>query len=502
MHKLKKLESSFNKLNVSNKDSNSTNAIITKTDVITGNHQSSNKQELDETSLNINHKNCSYCGKPFTEELWCKKCDPFRMIEGWTSRNNDLDKFIKDTIYDARNEKNEYKVKFLEWVPFDKFKDVKQIGIGGFAKVFSATWIDGNADYYKQDDGSWKKKEPDTINVALKRLNGSQNMSTEYLNELKIQWDYYKSTADIGLLKFYGMTKDPETEEFMMILQFADKGNLRSVLSHNFNNILWKDKICYLDWLAYGLKSLHELGYFHKDFHSGNILQVGHKSYISDFGLSGSSNKQKSDDKVCGVLPYIAPEVLNGEPYSLSSDIYSFGVIMTELSSGKPPFHKRKHDTTLALEICNGLRPEFGKGTPEIYKKLAYKCMNANSNQRPTASELYDIIDFWDGFIRKISQEKEIFGYKDEEIRAMFEEANKEIPNISTSYEKNPDAIYTSRLFTFNNLTKPINSSLITSYLDDEKNNKDCQDSKLFDLEVSSSLQLKDDNSNEDDVNN
>ncbi|EXX62505.1 Cdc15p [Rhizophagus irregularis DAOM 197198w] len=315
-------------------------------------------------------------------------------------------------------------------------------------------------------------------------------MSAEYLNELKIQWDFYKS-EDI-LLKFYGMTKDPETEEFMMILEFANKGNLRSVLSHNFNNILWNNKILYLLWLAFGLKSLHELGYFHKDFHSGNILQVDHKSYISDFGLSGPSTKQKSDDKVCGVLPYIAPEVLNGEPYSLSSDIYSFGVIMAELSSGKPPFYKRKHDTTLALEICNGLRPEFGKGTPEIYKKLAYKCMNANSNQRPTASELCDIIYFCANSIEEYYQEKEIFGYKGEEIKVLFEEANKEIPNISTSYEKNPDAIYTSRLFTFNNLTKPINSSLITSYLDDdEENNKDCQDSQLFDLEVSSSLQLK-----------
>ncbi|RGB37020.1 kinase-like domain-containing protein, partial [Rhizophagus diaphanus] len=191
-------------------------------------------------------------------------------------------------------------------------------------------------------------------------------------------------------LKFYGMTKDPETEEFMMILEIANEGNLRSVLSHNFNNILWKSKILYLEWLASGLKRLHELGYFHKDLHSSNILQENSRTYVSDFGLSGPSNKQKSDDKICGVLPYIAPEVLNGEPYTLSSDIYSFGVIMTELSSGIPPFHKREHDATLALEICNGLRPNFGKGTPEIYKKLAYKCMNANSNQRPTASELHD----------------------------------------------------------------------------------------------------------------
>ena len=93
-------------------------------------------------------------------------------------------------------------------------------------------------------------------------------------------------------------------------------------------------------------------------------------------------------------MPYIAPEVLNKEPYTLSSDIYSFGVVMAEVSSGKPPFHKRKHDASLALAICNGLRPEFGKGTPEIYKKLAYRCMNAIPDKRPTTNELYDMLDF------------------------------------------------------------------------------------------------------------
>ena len=116
-------------------------------------------------------------------------------------------------------------------------------------------------------------------------------------------------------LEFYGMTKDPETQEFMMIMQFADQGNLRHVLSSNFNNILWKDKIHLLYCLTQDLKNLHELGYFHKDFHSGNILQRRENSYISDFGLSGPSNEQKSDNKIYGVLPYIAPEVLNGEPY-------------------------------------------------------------------------------------------------------------------------------------------------------------------------------------------
>ncbi len=195
-------------------------------------------------------------------------------------------------------------------------------------------------------------------------------------------------------MKFYGITKDPSTKEFIMIIEFADKGNLRDILSYNFSKILWKDKINFLLDLIIDLKYLHILNYCHKDFHSGNILQSKVTS-ISDFGLSGPADKQKSDDKIYGVLPYIAPEVLNREPYTKASDIYSFGIIMTELSSGRPPFYDKQHDFSLSLAICNGLRPEFGKGTPEFYKKLAYKCMNANSNQRPTSDELYNILYFW-----------------------------------------------------------------------------------------------------------
>ena len=261
----------------------------------------------------------------------------------------------------------------------------------------------------------------------------------------------------------------------MMILEFANLGNLRYNLSNNLNSIFWEDRIELLSELAVNLKTLHGLGYFHKDLHSGNILQkqddgdnFDYETYISDFGLSGPANKQKSDNKIYGVLPYIAPEVLNGEAYSYSSDIYSFGVIMAELSSGKPPFYDRKHDVSLALAICNGLRTEFGEGTPEIYKKLAYRCMNANSSKRPTVEELCDIFRFWRNsiYIHQY-EEEELFGYKGKQIKAVFKEADKEIPNISISCEKDRDAIYTSRAFTFNNLSKPVNSPFITAYLED-----------------------------------
>ncbi|CAB5379888.1 unnamed protein product [Rhizophagus irregularis] len=451
--------------------------------------------ETEFSKLNIsggdsNHKNCSYCNKPFTEELWCKECDPFGIIEGWTSGNSDIDKLIKGTMC-----KPKYDDDFLEWVPFDRFTDIKEIGEGGFAKVYSATWINGKLKYRKNNDGNWKKEEPKSVKVALKRLNGSQNMSDKFLNELKIHWEISNKNG----LEFYGLTKWPETKEFMMIIEFADKGNLRSILSNDFNNIMWENKINHLYSILMDLRDLHELGYCHKDFHSGNILQ-SIAICISDFGLSGPVNEQKSDGKVYGVMPYIAPEVLNGEPYTSSSDIYSVGVVMAELSSGKPPFYNKKHNLSLALAICNGLRPVFGKGTPEIYKKLAYKCMNANPNERPTAKELYNIFEFWYESIKGNKDNGEEYGYKGNEIKAAFEEANKEIPNISTSYEKNSDAVFTSRAFTFSNLLpKPVNSSIITSYV-----NNEVYDSQLIDLEVSNSIQLRDidDESKVDDLMN
>jgi len=91
------------------------------------------------------------------------------------------------------------------------------------------------------------------------------------------------------------------------------------------------------------------------------------------------------------------------------------------------------------------------------------------------------ILYFWYCSIQYESyQEREEFGYKGKEIKVAFEEADKEIPNISTSYEKNSDAVY--RAFTFSKLLlpKPVNSSIITSYVNGEENNKGIFYFKIF----------------------
>src|SRR2546423_9460841 len=104
----------------------------------------------------------------------------------------------------------------------------------------------------------------------------------------------------------------------MMIIKLADS-NLRSMLSNNFSSILWNNKLKLLKNLAFDIKNLHKLGYIHKNIHSENILQISDEEdyycYILDFVLFGPADEEKSDNKIYGVLPYIATEVLSGKPY-------------------------------------------------------------------------------------------------------------------------------------------------------------------------------------------
>ena len=108
------------------------------------------ESEFNKLNISINHEYC---------DPWCKECVPSCLIEGWTSGNSEIDNFIKDTIYNAKNSSYVGRPLFLEWVPFNMFTNIKQIGQGGFAKVFSAKWIDGRAIYIKEN-GSWKKLHP------------------------------------------------------------------------------------------------------------------------------------------------------------------------------------------------------------------------------------------------------------------------------------------------------------------------------------------------------
>ncbi|RGB23131.1 kinase-like domain-containing protein [Rhizophagus diaphanus] len=368
---------------------------------------------------------CHDCKKPNTGIEWCNKCDPGRFLrEGKTSGNPEIDKLIHESQLNTDDSYN------LEWISYDKFLDIKPISEGGFSNIFSASWNN-------------KRRNPNgSITVALKKFKNSINMTEAFINEIKM-YNEFDNSLRLYIVQFYGITKDPQTEEFMMVLKFADE-NLREYLKKNFHNLNWKEKLNILCNIADSLDVIHKNNYIHKDLHSGNILQFYTDvkvTKISDLGIAKLIQNSRISDSsnVCGVLPYIAPEVLYGEPYTFSSDIYSFGIIMIEMTTGKPPYSNVPHDEKLALAICNGLRPRVAKGTPKVYINLVNQCLDANPEKRPKNISYYlQYLKSYKNFINSINSQDSI-----------------------SENKFHSEAIYISRYMSFTNLTIPRNSTKV-----------------------------------------
>ncbi|RIB03764.1 hypothetical protein C2G38_746391 [Gigaspora rosea] len=168
---------------------------------------------------------CSNCNEYNTFPVWCQTCDPKETTQGWTSGDKALYDFIKnhqlETIaYDE----------VIEWIPFDKLKNMKLIGEGGFSTVFSAIWLDG-VRKVEYEDGKYKRTRETSCKVAVKTLSsedGSSDSLVEFKNHIECRM---KGTG----LEVYGLTR--YDNKYMMVFQYANEGNLHQCLQSNFKRL-------------------------------------------------------------------------------------------------------------------------------------------------------------------------------------------------------------------------------------------------------------------------
>ncbi|RGB39882.1 kinase-like domain-containing protein [Rhizophagus diaphanus] len=399
----------------------------------------------------------------------CEKCNRIcrakyfqQNFKNWSSGNNDIDKFIQETQLS-----NCYANNALEWIPFDSFYDINYIAKGGFGKVYRANWIDGCIDKLDKYDQNWIRYNQNMV-VALKSLNNSKNVTLKFMNEITL---HYKVNLDSRcIIKLHGITQDPETKDYIMVLDYAENGNLRNYLDTNYNELNWNNKINYLHSIAHGLKDIHEKELIHRDLHIGNLLRLKNITCITDMGLCKPADYDVSEytkNSIYGVLSYMAPEILRGQSYTKAADIYSFGMIMYEVISGLPPYHNMSHDNNLAIKICQGFRPRFNNKVPQLIVQLIKRCLDANPLNRPNAEKIKRLLSQW---FRESSELKNPNVHTElTELQKQIIETEKSNNNLSisnefsanlgASYETHSEAIYISRLLNLSNLPEPKNSN-------------------------------------------
>ena len=249
-----------------------------------------------------------------------------------------------------------------------------------------------------------------------------------------------------GLNQIYGITRNPETNEYAIVTHFQNGGNLRRLIAEHHTELTWKKVIYMLRNVSGGLNNVHRRNYHHKDFHSGNILNSIDSQYIesviSDFGMSRPADKNSNDENdktLYGVIPFVAPEVLRGEDYTKAADIYGFGMIMWELLSGEPPFIDREYDQSLIIDICaNGLRPPIPDYAPEPYVTLMKQCWDPIPANRPIANNINEQLCTWDSILEGYKDDVEIkraFNKeREQQWKARLAERTKNPPSLKASH--------------------------------------------------------------------
>ncbi|KAK1937140.1 putative serine/threonine-protein kinase/receptor [Phytophthora citrophthora] len=253
---------------------------------------------------------------------------------------------------------------------------VKLLSRGGFGEVWLGLYMNEN--------------------VAIKRLlNDKKSMqdALAFATEIKVmaRLDHPKIVRFIGVSWTNALTIQAVTE-------FMDCGDLKSLLdSSRASSLTWANLKCQIAIdIADALVYLHTLNpkLIHRDLKSRNVLidaQSGAK--LSDFGISRNRSFDETMTAGVGTARWIAPEVILGGHYTEFADIYSFGVVLSELDTCKAPFYdatntnggKMQDVTILQLVSAGKLQPSFTDSCPPSIVKLARACLSFDPAQRPSA---------------------------------------------------------------------------------------------------------------------
>ncbi|RHZ65119.1 hypothetical protein Glove_319g110 [Diversispora epigaea] len=350
-------------------------------------------KELDNKNVleNANEKRkCEHCGNMTSAKQYCEYCIRKYLennFKNWTSGNNEIDKLLQTC------QKNVIRQDLaVEWVPFEKFSNVKYLTEGSFSKVYIAEWNEGCYD-------KWDSKNQQYIrygkrNIVLKSLSNSRDPGKQWLSEAKTHLNLMNELPNVVFC--YGITKDPDSQNFMLILRpmECDLTSFLMTAQIKKNPIPLLQKINILYDIAFSLNNLHKSNNIHKDLHPGNVLLSGRSKewLISDLRFYGPVDKVPAD--VYGVDAFIAPEVYCGKPKTKKSDIFAFGMLMWEIYYEEVPFKGFSNLEEFPYNnVINGTRPIIDKGMPAWYSDLLKKCWDAVPDNRPNVEEILTEIE-------------------------------------------------------------------------------------------------------------
>lgn len=217
--------------------------------------------------------------------------------------------------------------------------------------------------------------------VAIKILRGVQDDSVQYqefLQEVAIM----RKVRHRNVVQFIGAcTKKPH---LCIVFEFMKGGSvydsLRTMGTYPINDILRVAlEVCR------GMDYLHKIKILHRDLKAANLLLDEHGTVkIADFGVARVIDSQGIMTAETGTYRWMAPEIIEHKPYGEKADVYSFGIVIWELLTGKVPYSDMTPLQAAVGVVQNGLRPEIPPQCPAQLADIMRLCWQRDPTVRPS----------------------------------------------------------------------------------------------------------------------
>ncbi|CAG8602811.1 14705_t:CDS:2 [Cetraspora pellucida] len=245
--------------------------------------------------------NCNRKKELLDESKLCASCYYSKTeFQNISSGNQDIDDLIKAT------HTNQLKFR-LEWIPFEDFTDIKQIGEGGFSEIYTTTWTRGRVTGWSDVKKKFNRSKNQM--VVLKVLKDSKNINLAFLKELQNIVKSQPNSYMRRIIQCHGVSQFPKTNDYIFVMSYMSNGSLNDFLSKNFKDVTWKMKHDFLRDIATGIKWIHKNNIVHRDIHDGNILIGNLKSngpdsntLIADLGFSRPAKDDLENTPHCWAI--------------------------------------------------------------------------------------------------------------------------------------------------------------------------------------------------------
>ena len=252
----------------------------------------------------------------------------------------------------------------------DRYEILELIGSGGMANVYKARCHRLNR------------------LVAIKILKSDLADNADFRRRFHDESQAVAQLSHANIVSVYDVSTNPDRE--YIVMELIDGITLKQYMERR-GRMDWRESLHFITQIMRGLSHAHSRGIIHRDIKPQNIMVLRDGSVkVADFGIACLANQgQTLTQEALGSVNYISPEQARGDRIDARSDIYSAGVVLYEMLTGRLPF---EGDSAVSVAIQHlssvPLAPrDIDPSIPEPLELICMKAMNSDPNKRYASAD-------------------------------------------------------------------------------------------------------------------